>query len=154
MQMYRFPLPNCYNYDGRVLLATPGVLDRYLWVPVRNFLIRRCGVQGADILVEALYAVPPGGPQPPGGLAAAAAAAAERRFVIPPVPRYGPAPGSVPLPAARPDASTSGRPRSLLERRLFERRDIDAQAAQLAAAQMNLAIQEAQVPMSSLLSSA
>ena len=126
-----------------MLLATPGLIDRWVWVPVRGLLIRHCGVRGAAVLEEVVYAAaaaPVG--LPPSGDGAAAAG----RRVIWAMPRYGSAPSLPGLPLDRPLADMrSGRPRSLLEERVQDQPNRYSQAAQLAAANLQLACREAQV---------
>ena len=126
-----------------MLLATPGLLDQWVWVPVRGWLVRWCGPRGVHALEEVVYAaaVAPAGPPRSGGGAAAAHA------IIRPLPRYGPAPSSLPLPCTRvwPDEGGRVRPRSLLEERLLDQPCRYGQAAQLAAANLQLACREAEV---------
>ncbi len=65
-----------------------------------------------------------------------------------PIPRYGPPPSSLPLPVFAVDPgrpSTSRQVRSLLEGRLAERPSMDGQILQLAAGELSLAMDRAQV---------
>jgi hypothetical protein len=98
-----------------------------------------CGRDGAAILEEVLEDVAP----PPG-----AASAARHLIPVPPVPRYGPPPGSFPVPrrmAGRDDSTTSRQVRSLLVGHLADHPSVDGQALQLALGELSQAMDRAQV---------
>jgi hypothetical protein len=98
-----------------------------------------CGRDGAAILEEVLEDVAPH----PG-----AASAVRHLIPVRPVPRYGPPPGSVPVPrrmAGRDGSTTSRQVRSLLVGRLADHPSADGQALQLALGELSQAMDRAQV---------
>ncbi len=120
----------------------PGLLRCCVWVPLQSVGARLFGQGGAQVLEEVFTGPPRGPPRPCGGRAG------EIRLPPRPIPRYGPPPGSLPVPFF---ASGSGRPstsraaRSLLEGRLLERPGQEGQALQLALGELNLAMRRAEV---------
>ncbi len=129
-------------FSCRVLLAVPGLLRCCVWVPIQSVGARLFGQGGAQVLEEVFAGPPRGPPRPCGGRVG------EIRLPPRPIPRYGPPPGSLPVPFF---ASDSGRPttsraaRSLLEGRLLERPGQEGQALQLALGELNLAMRRAEV---------
>ncbi len=102
-------------------------------------MIGRSGVQALEEVLEDV--VPP----PEAGQAA--------RRLIPhrPMPRYGPPPGSVPIPrlaVGRDGPTTSRQVRSLLVGRLADHPSVDGQALQLAQGELLQAMDRAQVDFS------
>jgi hypothetical protein len=120
----------------RILLAVPGLLHCCLWVPGQQLYAHLFGSGGPQLLEVVAQA------------GEAARARAGPHAVARPVPRYGPPPGSLPLPVFAVDPgrpSTSRQVRSLLEGRLAERPSMDGQVLQLAVGELTLAMDRAQV---------
>ena len=113
-----------------------------MWAPVRDLGGRLIGRRGAQALEEVLEDVVP----PP-----EAGQAARRLIPHRPVPRYGPPPGSVPIPrlgVGRDGPTTSRQVRSLLVGRLADHPSVDGQALQLAQGELSQAMDRAQVEFS------
>jgi hypothetical protein len=120
----------------RILLAVPGLLRCCLLVPGQQLYAHLFGSGGPQLLEVVAQA------------GEAACARAGPHAVGRPIPRYGPPPGSLPLPVFAVDPgrpSTSRQVRSLLEGRLAERPSMDGQILQLAAGELSLAMDRAQV---------
>jgi hypothetical protein len=103
--------------------------------PLSNWCTRRFGNEGAAVLEEVAADLGVIGGR------------SERRPIIRAAPRYGPPPGSAPvargpgLPAENVDKPST----SAFVSRMLHRPNVDSQAAQLAAAELQLAIRNAQV---------
>ncbi len=106
--------------------------------PLSNWCARRFGNEGAAVLEEVAADLGVFGGR------------SERRPIIRAAPRYGPPPGSAPvargpgLPAENVDKPST----SAFVSRMLHRPNVDSQAAQLAAAELQLAIRNAQVSFS------
>jgi hypothetical protein len=120
----------------RILLAVPDLLRCCLWAPGRHLYLQFFGNRGDQLLEVVAQA------------GSASHAEVGPRFIPRPVPRYGPPPGSLPVPVF---ATNSGRPstsrvvRSLVECRLPERSSRTGQALQLALGDLHLAMRHAEV---------
>jgi len=109
--------------------------SRFVIGPLSNWCVRRFGNEGAAVLEEVAADLGVIGGR------------SERRPIIRAAPRYGPPPGSAPvargpgLPAENVDKPST----SAFVSRMLHRPNVDSQAAQLAAAELQLAIRNAQV---------
>ena len=109
--------------------------SRFVIGPLSNWCVRRFGNEGAAVLEEVAADLGVIGGR------------SERRPIIRAAPRYGPPPGSAPvargpgLPAENLDKPST----SAFVSRMLHRPNVDSQAAQLAAAELQLAIRNAQV---------
>jgi hypothetical protein len=108
---------------------------RFVIGPLSSWCVRRFGNEGAAVLEEVAADLGVIGGR------------SERRPIIRAAPRYGPPPGSAPvargpgLPAENLDKPST----SAFVSRMLHRPNVDSQAAQLAAAELQLAIRNAQV---------
>jgi hypothetical protein len=130
-------LPNCLKkfFVFRAVGYAHDLTSRFVIGPLSSWCTRRFGNEGAAVLEEVAADLGVIGGR------------SERRPIIRAAARYGPPPGSAPVARgpALPAESRDKPSTSAFVSRMLHRPNVDSQAAQLAAAELQLAIRNAQV---------
>jgi hypothetical protein len=123
------------NFCSRAVDFIHSVTARLVVRPLRSWCVRQFGDAGAAVLEEVAADI------------AVRGVVSERRPIARAASRYGPPPHSAPVEhgLARLPADLAKPSTSALVGRMLDRPNVDSQAAQLAVAELQLAIRNAQV---------